>query len=49
MSTKLTIDWFAFIWWPFAIWLCVTGRVDWWVLALVVTSHINIKQTFSPR
>lgn len=27
---------------PFAIWLGCTGRVDWWVIAFIVSTHFSI-------
>jgi hypothetical protein len=47
--SKFTFDWFGIVWWPLAIWLGCSGRVDWWVIVLVASSHISVKQTFGRR
>ena len=45
-SRTISINWVAFVTCGLSIWLGVTGRVSWWVVALIWLAGTKLKQTF---
>ncbi len=45
----ITINLITFFAIPLALWLGVTGKVDWWVLIMIWVSHLCIALTFEKR
>jgi len=43
---SITIHWFMFVSHSVAIFLCATGRVDWWAYIMVILLNIKINSTF---
>ena len=46
MKREITINFVAFLTTVLAIWLGVTGRVEWWVIILIGLSHSSLSITF---
>lgn len=45
MRVKLTVNWFFLVTTGVAIWLGVTGRVDWWIIILIALSLCKLNTT----
>ena len=43
-KVNLTMNWFIFILIPLTLWLGFTNRVDWWIIILIICSHIRINK-----
>lgn len=39
---RLRINYFTFIFVPIALYLCITGKVDWYVFIMIILSDIKI-------
>jgi hypothetical protein len=44
-----TFNLFALITYPFAAWLGVTGRVDWWIIVLILVANIEMSFTYKRK
>ena len=49
MITKVKINVAFLITVPLTIWLAVSGRIDWWTLAVVWVSHISATITLNDK
>jgi len=43
MKKTVKVDLFAPVWAGLCIGLCMTGRLDWWVLVAIMLSHFEVK------